>query len=143
MRKDYYTYPAIFTFDSDGISVEFPDLPGCLTCGDTEEEAYSAAKEALALHLYGMEQDKEEIPEPSKLKGLTLEENQIFALINVWMVPFRDEMRNKAVKKTLTIPKWLDEVATANKVNFSRILQDALMNYLGIDEHGNPKEYKK
>nr|WP_290912190.1 type II toxin-antitoxin system HicB family antitoxin [Anoxybacillus sp.] len=51
MKKDRYIYPAIFDYDSDGICVEFPDLPGCFTCGDKEEEALQMAKEALALHL--------------------------------------------------------------------------------------------
>ncbi len=49
------------------------------------------------------------------------------------MPPFRDEMRNKAVKKTLTIPKWLDDIAVENNVNFSHILQDALKSYLGVN----------
>ena len=54
MKKDFYTFPAILSFDEDGISVEFPDLPGCLTCGDNTEEAINRAKEALGLHLYGV-----------------------------------------------------------------------------------------
>ena len=63
--KDTYLYPAVFEYAADGISIEFPDLPGCLPCGMTTEEAVKNAKEALALHLYGMEQDGESIPEPS------------------------------------------------------------------------------
>jgi hypothetical protein len=60
-------------------------------------------------------------------------ENQSIVLIDVWMIPFRDEMKNKAIKKTLTIPKWLDDIASQHKVNFSRVLQDALIQYLGVD----------
>jgi predicted RNase H-like HicB family nuclease len=45
--KDRYIYPAILSFDADGISVEFPDLPGCYTCGSTQDEAYDMAKDAL------------------------------------------------------------------------------------------------
>jgi len=71
--KDYYYFPAIFSIDSDGISVEFPDLPGCLTCGHSEEEAFRMAKKAVQLHLYGMEQDKEDIPEPSKISDIKTE----------------------------------------------------------------------
>ena len=59
MKKDCYVYPAIFTYEDDGISVEFPDLPGCLTCVDTTEEAIKMAKEALGLHLYGIEEENE------------------------------------------------------------------------------------
>lgn len=139
--KDHYIYPAIFSFDADGISVEFPDLPGCLTCGDNEEEALSMAKDALKLHLYGLEEDNDDIPQPSSLSKLELEQNQIPILIEVWMPPFRDEMSNKAIKKTLTIPKWLNDLAEREKVNFSQILQGALKNYLGIENYDS--KFKK
>ena len=56
--KNHYSYIAVLTFDSDGISIEFPDLPGCLSCAETYEEAYNNAEEALALHLYGMRQSQ-------------------------------------------------------------------------------------
>ena len=56
MKKDRYVYPAVFDYADDGISVSFPDLPGALTCGDTDEEALRMARECMALHLYGMEQ---------------------------------------------------------------------------------------
>ena len=54
--KDRYIYPAIFDFDNDGITVTFPDLPGCITCGDCQEEAFRNAKEVLELYMYGLEQ---------------------------------------------------------------------------------------
>lgn len=132
MTKDRYIYPAIFDYADDGISVEFPDLPGCFTCGDTDEEAIRMAKEAMALHLYGMEQDGDIIPVPSPINSIKVEQNQVVALIEVWMPPFRDAVQGKAVKKTLTIPKWLNDLAEENRVNFSHILQEALKNYLGM-----------
>ena len=130
--KDRYVFPAIFSIDPDGISVEFPDLPGCLTCGETEEEAMEMAKEALSLHLWGMEDDGDPIPQSSRLADLALDENQVVTLVEVWMPPFRDKMANKAVKKTLTIPKWLNDLAEQKQVNFSHILQSALKSYLGV-----------
>lgn len=132
--KNKYLYPAIFHFADDGISVEFPDLPGCLTYGDDEEEAFKNAKEALELHMFGLEEDLEDIPEASHIKNIKLEENETLVFIDVWMIPVRDQLRNKAVKKTLTIPKWLNDVATENKVNFSLVLQGALKEYLGIKD---------
>ena len=69
----------------------------------------------------GWEQDGDVIPEPTKLKYITVEYNQAVVLIDAWMPPFRHEMENKAVKKTLTIPKWLDDLAQENNVNFSHI----------------------
>ncbi|KPC97443.1 hypothetical protein LR69_04362 [Geobacillus sp. BCO2] len=133
-KKDRYIYPAIFDYSSDGISVEFPDLPGCFTCGDTEEEAFKMAKEAMALHLYGLEQENEEIPQPSKVSEIQTENNQVIVFIEVWMPPFRHEMENKAVKKTLTIPKWLDDLAKEHNVNYSQILQEALKKHLGATD---------
>ncbi|WP_438434168.1 type II toxin-antitoxin system HicB family antitoxin [Gorillibacterium sp. sgz500922] len=134
MTKDRYIYPAVFDYALEGISVSFPDLPGAQTCGDNDEEALQMAKECLALHLYGMEQDGEDIPDASRAVDIVNEMNQTIALIEVWMPPFRDEMAEKAVKKTLTIPKWLNDVAEENNVNFSRILQDALKSYLDVKE---------
>jgi predicted RNase H-like HicB family nuclease len=132
MKKDRYLYPAIFDYANDGISIEFPDLPGCLTSAESDEEAMRMAKDAMALHLYGIEQDGDEIPVPTSVTKLKTESNQAAVLIEVWMLPFRDEMENKAVKKTLTIPKWLDDLALEHKVNFSHVLQDALKEYLGV-----------
>lgn len=134
--KDRYIYPAVFDYADDGISVEFPDLPGCITCGDTDVEALRMAKEALALHLYSLEKHGDPIPEPSKTKELKTEagREQSIVLIEVWMPPFRDEMDQKSVRKTLTIPRWLDDLAAEHKVNYSHILQDGLKRYLGVKE---------
>lgn len=134
MYKDRYVFPAIFDYADDGISVEFPDLPGAFTCGDNDEEALQMAKECMALHIYGMERDNDDIPDPTPSVKVNTTPNQTVVLIEVWMPPFRDEMAEKAVKKTLTIPKWLDDIAAEHDVNYSRILQDALKDYLGVTE---------
>lgn len=134
MKKDRYIYPAIFDYAEDGISVEFPDLQGCLTFGDTEEEALMMAKEAMALYLYGMEEDDEPITAPSRSSSIPTNSNQVVVLVEAWMPPFRSEMKNKAVKKTLTIPQWLDDLAKEHKVNYSQLLQDALKKHLGAEE---------
>lgn len=130
--QNKYIYPAIFDFDEDGITVTFPDLPGCITCGDNQEEALRNAKEVLELYMYSLEEDKEDIPESSSVFDIELEKSQIIVLIDIWMIPVRDQMKNKAIKKTLTIPKWLNDIAVENNVNFSAILQSALKEYLGI-----------
>ncbi len=140
MNKDRYIYPAVFHYADDGISVEFPDLPGCLSCGSTTEEAMYMAKEALSLHLYGMEEDNEEIPAPFDLTSINTEPNERIVLIEVFMPPFRVEMENKAVKKTVTIPKWLNDVAEGQKINFSQVLQSGIKQHLGIY---SPKKLKK
>ncbi|MFD0716163.1 type II toxin-antitoxin system HicB family antitoxin [Paenibacillus sp. GCM10027626] len=145
MLKDRYVYPAVFdyTYDNTGqpeaITVTFPNLPGAITEGSNEEEAVHNAKECLSLHLYGMERDGDEIPSPSSLRDITLDSaDQVVTFIDVWMPPFRDHMAEKAVKKTLTIPRWLDDLATEQNVNFSRVLQDGLKSYLGVSERKVP-----
>lgn len=134
MLKDKYVFPAVFDYANDGITVTFPDLPGCITTGNDEVEALVMAKDALMLRLYSDEADGSEIPIPTKLKDIDHEPNQAVVLVDVWMVPFRDKMRNKAVKKTLTIPKWLDDVAKEADINYSAILQNALKKHLDISE---------
>lgn len=130
--KDKYIYPAILTYAEDGISIEFPDLPGCLPCASGTEEALKNAKEALELHLYGMEEDGDEIPKPIDIKEIKLEKNQVVILVEVWMGLVRDEIENKSINKNLTIPKWLNDLAEKNQVNFSQVLQVALKEYLGV-----------
>lgn len=134
MYKDRYSYIAIFSYDNDGISIEFPDLPGCLPCAerDNTEQALRNAKEALGLHLYGMEQDGEDIPEPSLPQSVRLEDGQIPVLIETYMPPIRERTRNKFVKKTLSIPAWVNAAAIEAGVNFSQVLQDALIDKLHL-----------
>ncbi|AOH53340.1 pilus assembly protein HicB [Peribacillus muralis] len=132
--ENKYLFPAVFDYADDGISVEFPDLPGCLTCGDNDAEALEMAKEAMGLHLYGMEKDGDSIPEASAIQEIKVSKNQVIVLIEVWMPLVRDQIENQAVKKTLTVPKWLDDLAKEKNVNFSRVLQDALKSLLGTGD---------
>lgn len=130
--KDRYSFIAVFDVAADGISIEFPDLPGCLPCADTMEEALKNANEALGLHLWGLEQDGEEIPEPTQIQNITLEKNQVPAIIEVFMPAFRDKLNNRFVKKTLSLPAWLADMADKDGVNCSKIFQNALIDYLGV-----------
>ena len=130
--KDKYVYPAIFYYADDAISVEFPDLPGCLTYGDTEEEALLMAKEVLGLWMQSVESDNEDIPKASSLLDIKLEDNQRAILIDVWMPLVRKAIMNKAIKKTLTIPQWLDIKAMEYDINFSQVLQEGLKRELNI-----------
>ena len=132
MLPEYYTFPAIFTYEDDGISITFPDLPGCLPCAVNEIEAVKNAKEALGLHLFGMEQDNEVIPKPSKIADLKMQKKSAAVLIEVFMPSIRDAAINKSIKKTLTIPAWLNYKAEAANVNFSKLLQESLISYLKL-----------
>ena len=134
VTKDRYVFPAIFDHATDGISIFFPDLPGCLPCATSMEEALENAKEALALHLYGMEQDNEEIPEPSALKSIHIQSHQALVLIEVYMPMFRDAIANTYVRKNVTLPLWLERAAAEKNINFSQVLQLALREQLGIEK---------
>lgn len=132
--KDRYSFIAVFNVADDGISIEFPDLPGCLPCADNMEEALKNAREALGLHLWGMEQDGEEIPEPTSITDIHCESNEVPAVIDVFMPTFRDKLNNRFVKKTLSLPAWLADLADKDGVNCSKVFQNALMEYLGVKQ---------
>jgi len=134
LKKDYYIYPAIFEYDKDGISISFPDLPGCISCASDDEEALFMAKDALGLFIASSEEDGDELPSPTSLNNIKLENNQKPALIEVNMPLFREAILNISVKKTLTIPKWINDLAEKNNINFSQVLQSALKKCLGINK---------
>lgn len=132
--KDRYSYVAVFTYEEDGIVIEFPDLPGCYPCADKDdtEGALKNAHEALGLHIWGIEQDGEPLPEPSNITELAIHDKQVPVLISVFMPPIRERINSKFVKKTLSLPAWLAAKADEDGVNCSRIFQNALMEYLGV-----------
>lgn len=130
--KDKYVYSAIFYYDEDGISIEFPDLPGCLSCADTDEEALYMAEDVLGLWMEELEEENEPIPEPTNLKDIEVGRNQKTVLISVWMPTVRKAINNKSIKKTLTIPQWLDIMAREKDINFSYVLQEGLKKELNL-----------
>ena len=130
-RVKSYTYTAIFTCEEvGGYSVRFPQLDGCFTQGEDFEEARRNAIDAMSLHLYGMEQDGEEIPKTKR--EVETGNREMAVVITAWMTPFREEMENRAVKKTLTIPAWLHEAAEKRGENYSQVLQSALKDFIGV-----------
>ncbi|MBP3366557.1 MAG: type II toxin-antitoxin system HicB family antitoxin [Treponema sp.] len=119
-------YPAVFHEEDGGWWVEFPDLPGCSTQGGTESEAYCNAVEAMELFL----QDDYEVrtlPAPSAAEKVAHDEGDFVSLVcGNFAAP------QKAVKKTLTIPAWLNTEAERAKINFSQVLQEAICKKLGV-----------
>lgn len=132
MKK--YIYPAIFQKEETGYYVFFPDLDGCQTEGDTLENALNMAKDALSIYIFDLEEDKKDIPLPSTPTEITLEKNQFISIIEFDMLEYRKKYDNKAVKKTLSIPSWLNSLAEDYNVNFSQLLQKALKEYLNVSE---------
>ena len=123
-----YVYPAVFTPEENGnYSILFPDLDGCYTCGDSLEDGIEMAEDALALILYGYEKDNKSIHAPSNHETIALKPGEFVNYIACDTMIYRKMYNNKAVKKTLTIPEWLNEAATAAGLNFSQVLQEALI----------------
>lgn len=132
-KPEIYTYPAVLTYEEGyEIAVTFPDLPGCATSGKNESEAILMGKEALGLHLWGMENDGDDIPRPSPIKEVKIEDNEVIVLIDVYMPAIRLSQENKAVNRTVTLPAWLNAKALERGVNFSQVLQEALINRYNI-----------
>ena len=128
-----YAYPAIVTRENDGLyAVEFPDLDGCATSGSSLPDALEMAEDALCLTLYDMEEEGEAIPAPSDLKAVQNSTDEIVSLVCCDTIAYRKLYNNKAVKKTLTIPAWLNTLAERADLNFSSVLQDALKLRLDI-----------
>lgn len=103
--QDKYVYPAIFHYEDDGITISFPDLPGCFSCGDDEEEALFMATDVLGLWMLTLEEDNENIPVASDLNSIKLDDNERTVLIEVWMPKVRKAINNKSIKKTVSIPQ--------------------------------------
>ena len=131
-HPEYYRFIAVFAYYEDGISITFPDLPGCVTFGEDESEAMKCAKEVLMLHLWGMEQDGETIPQPSSLQSVKLSKDEIPTMIEVFMPPFREKQNTRFVKKTLSIPYWLNLEAEHRGINFPKLLQNAIKKELNL-----------
>ncbi|MBR1633479.1 MAG: type II toxin-antitoxin system HicB family antitoxin [Lachnospiraceae bacterium] len=125
-----YVYPAIFTPEEKGFSVNFPDLQGCYTCGDDLADAIYMAEDVLAFTLYDYEKNK--LPIPAASSTLPLKTDEFMNMILCDTQKYHKRNNAKSVKKTLTIPEWLNESATAADINFSQVLQEALMQKLGI-----------
>jgi predicted RNase H-like HicB family nuclease len=130
MRK--LTYLAVFeSGGNSGISVYFPDVPGCVSCGDNFDHALKMAKEALSLHLYGMEKDREPLPDRTDKIPETGAGDMVVP-VSVFPDAVKDEMNNRREKTTVTIPHWLKEAAEAEGLNYSRLLEAAIKETLGI-----------
>lgn len=130
--KENYIYPVIFKKEETGFLITFPDFPGQMTEAGTEEEAIIAAQEVLALCISDNEEMEKDNPVPTEQNKIELNTGEKLIYVHVWMPYFRQVEKVVYVKKTLTIPKWIDEMAKAKNVNFSAILVKGLKAELGL-----------
>jgi predicted RNase H-like HicB family nuclease len=130
-----YTYAAIFKPEESGLySVRFPDIPGCYTSGDNMADAIYMAQDVLNLTLYDLEEDKKPIPKASSPLEINTVDGEFISVIAVDTETYRRFYENKSVKKTLTIPMWLNHKAETANINFSQLLQRALKEELHVSE---------
>lgn len=121
-------YPALFhKAEEGGFWVSFPDIPECLTEGDNMELAYEMAFDALGLAISDRLQNNDALPAPSSFEDITVDRDSFLVIIEFDRLAYNKKHNSKAVKKTLSIPEWLNEEALAANINFSQVLQEALI----------------
>jgi predicted RNase H-like HicB family nuclease len=122
------TYPAVFYKDEEtgAYAVEVPDLPGCATGGDTLADAILMGIDAASGWVLDELEDGRRVPDASALEAIKPESGRFVSLLVLDMDAYAEKYGDKAVRKNLTIPAWLNTFAEANHVNFSQVLQDTL-----------------
>lgn len=129
--KENYTYAAIFDYSDHGyINIEFPMFEGACTCVEEGNDPILAAQDILALAILEYEETGREVP--VEFQKPQLRKNQELYFINVWMPYHRSQVKEIYIKKTLTIPVWLDTLAKQNNINFSALLVKALKKELKL-----------
>lgn len=136
-------YPACFFKEENGYSVIFPDLNWLSTCGSTLDEVLSASTDCLAGYLYMHEKENKSIPAASDINDINLisiakelemtPEKAFVNLVTVDVAAYAKTHFEKPVKKTLTIPAWLNTAALEQNINFSQVLQEALKAKLHVN----------
>lgn len=129
-----YAYPAIFSpEDEGGYSIRFADIEGCYTQGESIADGIEMAEDVLALTLYNMEESGAEIPRASMPSEVRYSEDEFVTMICCDTLEYRKMYDSRAIKKTLTIPAWLNTAAEKANVNYSQVLQEALIERLGAN----------
>ena len=129
------TYLAILESAEDGgYGISFPDLPGCFSFGENLAEAQQMAAEAASLHVYGLECDGEKIPTPSVSLPQEMTEGMVVMPVTIHPDLYRRKRDNERIKTNITLPAWLKRIAEDQKVNYSRLLESALIEYLQIPQ---------
>ena len=121
-------YPVVFHPEEVGYSISVPDIEGCFTQGDTIDETLEMIQDAIGLML----EDCEEIPSPSDPREIKTDGKDFVVVVPFDMVAYNRRHDTRSVKKTLSIPSWLNEAAETAHLNFSSVLQEALKAKLNI-----------
>ncbi len=127
-----YVYPAILTQEDDGIIVSFPDVEGARTDGATMEEALENAEDVLNLMLLTMEEKHMDIKPPTPIASLDVPKGSTVALVRADTRAYSKKVDTRAVRKSVSIPAWMDSLAREHNLNFSNVLQNAICRELNI-----------
>ena len=125
-------YPAVFQKEDVGYSVWVPDIQGCVSQGDNFEEAVQYITEAVGLCLEDDLERGTKPPVPSEPNKIELEENQFVSVIMFDPIEYQQKYSTKSVRKIITIPCWLNTMSEHENINFSAVLQEALMEKLHL-----------
>lgn len=132
-------YPVFFTKTNEDILVEVPDF-GILTEGKDMNDAMNMARDAIELKCVSMEDDKEIIPEPSKITDLNIdtgvfsdEGETMISYVDIDSTLYRRQIDMKTVRRNVSLPSWLNNAAESAGVNVSNILQEALISTLKLE----------
>lgn len=131
--RENFVYPIKVKKEDGVFLITFPDFPGQMTDAADESEVIRSAQEVLALCIIDNENQEKENPEPSQESDIPLEEGEKVVYVHLWMPYFRNVTKEIYVKKTLTIPQWLDLLAKEKNINFSAVLVNGLKQELGIE----------
>lgn len=127
-----YVYPAILTQEDDGIIVSFSDVEGARTDGATMEEALENAEDVLNLMLLTMEEKHMDIKPPTPIASLDVPKGSTVALVRADTRAYSKKVDTRAVRKSVSIPAWMDSLAREHNLNFSNVLQNAICRELNI-----------
>lgn len=127
-----YLYYAIFSKEGHQYNVSFPDLDGAFTCGEDMNDALYMAKDLLEGWLLVAENEGDEIPPASEPESIQAEKSDLIVPIQADLKLAREKHESKLIKKTLTIPQYLNDIAVSYNVNFSQTLTEALKEKLGV-----------
>lgn len=131
MTKNIY-YPAIFHIaEEGGYWISFPDFEECFSQGESIDEAFSVARQSMELAIEDRLDNGMELPTPTTFNKVKCKKGEIVGIIDFDMLAYKKAHNSKAIKKTLSIPEWLNEEATSRNINFSKVLQDALITKIG------------
>lgn len=121
-------YPAIFHKEDDSYWAEFPDLEGCQSFGDSIKEVFENSQEALEAYTLSLLEEEKKLPKSTDIQTIDIPKNSFVSLVETDLSPYLN--KSKAIKKTLTIPEWLNEAAVKENINFSQTLQEAILEKL-------------